>query len=82
MSSITQSLATQSAIMRANSAEMDVIRANQAQQSLIGSKGNIEDIARKETQLQLAKEQAALKAKIARAEKEALKNKNKLHYFA
>lgn len=86
MSFITASLARQSAIARANQAEMDAIRASQAQQSLIGKSGNLADISRKETQLQIKKEQAELKAKVAKAEAEALKKKkskrNKLDIYA
>ncbi len=84
--SITASLARQSAIMRANNAEMAAIRASQAQQNLIGQRGNLDSISRKETQLQLEKERVAVKAKAAKAEAEALKKRkskrNKIDFYA
>lgn len=83
--SIAASLAAQSAIIRANSAEMAAIRASQAQQSLIGRGGDFNSIARKDAQLELEKERASTQAKIARAQKNALKNrskKNKVDFYA
>lgn len=83
--SIAASLAAQSAIINANNAEMAAIRASQAQQSLIGRGGDFNSIARKDAQLELEKERASTQAKIARAQKNALKNrakKNKVDFYA
>lgn len=82
MSYVTQSLFAQSAISRQNAAEMSVIRANQAQQDLIGKNGNLNSIAKKETQIELQKEQAKLQAKIAKTQKDAMKKKHKLYTLA
>ena len=75
--SIAASLAAQSAIMRANQAEMAAIRASQAQQSLIGSGGDFNSIARKESHLEAEKIKAETRAKVSRAQAKALKEKSK-----
>lgn len=75
--SIAASLATQSAIIRANNAEMAPIRASEAQQSLVGRGGDFNSIARRDAQLEMAKEKASTQAKIARTQRDSLKNKNK-----
>lgn len=83
--SIAASLARQRAIFDYNNAQMAAIRASQAQQDLIGSKGSLESIARKDAFLEMEKEKAATKAKVARARKDALKNaskRNKVDYMA
>ncbi len=79
--SIAASLAAQSAIYRANNAELEAIKASNAQQSLIGARGNLDSIARKEAMLDAKKEQAQIQAKIAHARKKALEG-GKLNYFA
>jgi len=75
--SLTTSLATQSMILRANQAEMAAIRANQAQQDLIGSNGDFNSIARKEAQIEQEKLRAQTNARVAKAQKEALKSKRR-----
>lgn len=75
--SIAASLAAQSAIMRANQAEMASIRASQAQQSLIDSGGDFNSIARKEAQIEAEKLRAETQAKVSRAQAKALKDKSK-----
>lgn len=75
--SIAASLAAQSAIMRANQAEMAAIRACQAQQSLINSGGDFNSIARKESHLEAEKIKAETQAKVSRAQAKALKEKSK-----
>ena len=84
MSFITQSLARQSAILNQSNAEMQAIRASQNLQDLAANGGkDIRAIAEREKQLLLQKEQAELKAKVARAQKDSLKTKkNKLDIFA
>ncbi len=81
--SITTSLAAQSAIMQANRAELDSIRLNQAQQNLLSNGcGDFNSLARKENAIEMQKEQASIRAKTARAQQQALKNKNKLNVMA
>ena len=84
MSFITQSLARQSAILNQSNAEMQAIRASQNLQDLAANGGkDIRAVAEREKQLLLQKEQAELKAKVARAQKDSLKTKkNKLDIFA
>lgn len=73
--SIAASLAAQSAIMRANQAEMAAIRASQAQQSLIGSGGDFNSIARKESHLEAEKIKAETQAKVSRASSKSSERK-------
>ena len=81
--SLTSSLAAQSAILRANQAEMAAIRANQAQQDLIGSGRDLSSIARKENQIEANKIKAQTNAKIAKAQlKSAKKKGSKLNVIA
>ena len=81
--SITTSLARMSAISRQSNAERAAIKASQAQQSLLNSNSkDMAALARQDAKLQIAKEQAELKARAAKAERDALKSKKKLHYFA
>lgn len=67
--SIAASMASMSAITDINNAQMAAIRTSQAQQSLIGKSGNLDEIARKEAQLEQQKLQAEIKAKAAQAAK-------------
>lgn len=73
--SIAASLAAQSAIMRANQAEMAAIRASQAQQSLIGSGGDFNSIARKESHLEAEKIKAETQAKVSRGSSKSSERK-------
>ncbi len=84
--SLTSSLATQSAIMRANQAEAAIIRSNQAQQDLIGRGGSYNSISRRESQIETERIKAQTQARASRAELKALKKKkssrNKLDVLA
>ena len=75
--SMTTSLAIQSAIMRANNAEMAAIRESQAEQDLLNhaKPGDFDSIARKEAHLDAQRLRAETKAKAAKAELEALEKK-------
>ena len=82
MTSIAQSLARQNAIINQSNAQMEAIRASQSLQDLAGSRGDMKALHQKELQLQLQKEQAELKAKVAREQKKALDKKKKLDTYA
>lgn len=84
MSYVTQSLARQSAILAQSNAEMQAIKASQNLQDLAANGGkDLRAIAEKEKQILLQKEQAELKAKVARTQKDSLKTKkNKLDIYA
>ena len=81
MSYVTQSLARQSAIINSHAAK--VISASQSLQDLAANGGSdIRALHQKELQLQLQKEQAELKAKVAKEQKKALDKKKKLDTYA
>ena len=81
--SLTSSLTAQSAILRANQAEMAAIRANQAQQDLADSGKDFNSIARKENQIEADKIKAQTNAKISKTQlKSAKKKDSKLNIIA
>ena len=82
MSYVTQSLARQRALSDSY-AQAQAINAGQALQDLAANGGNdMRALHQKELQLQLQKEQAELKAKVAKEQKKALDKKKKLDTYA
>ena len=82
MSYVTQSLARQRALLDSY-AQAQAINASQALQDLAANGGSdMRALHQKELQLQLQKEQAELKAKVAKEQKKALDKKKKLDTYA
>lgn len=77
--SMAASIAGMRANIAANQAELAIIRGNQAQQNLagLGPNTNLNDVARKEAQIEAQKEAAKTKAQAAYAQQKAMKNGNK-----